>query len=200
VTARDVPLVLRALTAKSANPPMQNVPLASLASFPRQAALVPHRAPQGRLVRSLSSKRPTVKDVASNVNLLSWTRQRVRQAAVVSLVQSDLKSESGRSLLGAQCNGTGLKSTPLYFSENTLRCVPCQPGTFGVGYSVGEENIAGTCLPCPAGKTSLEGSIGEDSCVLAPTHNMGRRAALARVGACDRGLTACLLTEETWDW
>ena len=83
-------------------------------------------------------------------------------------------------------------------------CDRCQPGTFGE-YSEpavigGEAVLLAVCIPCPPGKTSLEGSVGEDSCTLAPTHNMGRRAALARVGACDRGLTACLLTEETWEW
>ena len=98
----------------------------------------------------------------------------------------------------------------LIYSAQT-RCESCPANTYGVftdtpktnpdNYGEGESyERTSTCADCPAGRTSPPRSTSVDQCVLAPTHKMGRRAALARVGACDRGLTACLLTDDTWEW
>ena len=98
----------------------------------------------------------------------------------------------------------------LIYSAQT-RCEFCPANTYGVftdtpktnpdDYGEGESyERTSTCADCPAGRTSPPRSTSVDQCVLAPTHKMGRRAALARVGACDRGLTACLLTDDTWEW
>lgn len=58
----------------------------------------------------------------------------------------------------------------------------------------------GTCVSCPLMKISPAGSTSVNDCRPAPTGLHGRRSALARIGVCRQGLTACMLTNDTWEW
>jgi deleted-in-malignant-brain-tumors protein 1 len=98
--------------------------------------------------------------------------------------------------------------TPISIAENVLECV-CQPGFVPVSGS--DECVACTsgtyllgdaCVPCDDNQTSPPGSTSPDQCEprLESTGSLARRAALARVGACDRGLTVCMVSGENWEW
>lgn len=87
-----------------------------------------------------------------------------------------------------------------YPDPNQVACLSCPAGTYGtegVGELLYNEDV---CQLCPDGQTSLAGSSSLADCRLEPSIYLGRRAALARVGACDRSLTACMITTDTWEW